>query len=81
MADAVEMMRVCRERWMKMVSTRRVKTTRTREISNEQHAANFFFLVSGAAGSSVKMLDGMEMEDARKGWMGNGGLLPRVGAV
>ena len=37
----------------------------TREIS-QQHAAAFSFLLSSAAGSSVKMLDGMEMECARK---------------
>ena len=54
----------------------------TRRVRSQQHAESFFLsLLSSAAGSSVKMLDGMEMEDARKGWMGNGGLLPRVGAV
>lgn len=51
----------------------------TREISSTLQA--FFSLLSSAAGSSMKMLDGMEMEDARKGWMGDGGLLPRVVAV
>ena len=66
MADAVERMELCRERWMEMVNTRRVKLTRTREISSAAHCGLFFFLVSGAASSSVRMLDGTEMEDARQ---------------
>ena len=52
---------------------RRVKTTRTREISSVAPLRTFSLLVSGAAGSSVRMLDGTEMADARHDVWGMGG--------
>jgi len=52
MADAVERMEWCRERWRWMVRTRRVKEDGTREISSTLQLFSFFFLGS-VAGSSV----------------------------
>ena len=73
MADAVERMEWCRERWRWMVRTRRVKEDGTREISSTLQ--RFFFFLSGQCSwqQRVMRLDGVEMEEAGEGWRVMGG--------